>query len=279
MPGLIISGREVAIPSVRVVNFRDDPKLRLLMGEDGRRRKAPKGAKTPRVSSICLHTTRGIPGGKDKRPQQVLPGAGPSTDAGRRVVDMWTRDDRYAGAHLIHDFDQTVYQIADLVDEAAYHATTANDVSIGIEIVQGGQAELYEQQIHTTLAVVNFLTAHLGIQRQIPSKYRRRPHKRLEDGALDWWGVFGHRDQTSNRGEGDPGSYVMDCLATIGYERFDLDAGDDLKAWRARQEWLGFDAKDRDGVPGPRTVAALRKAGFVDGLWACPPAERADIPL
>lgn len=276
MPGLIISGREVAIPTVTVANFKDDPKLRLLLGEDGKRRQPPKGAKRPRVSSLTFHTTRGIPGGSDKRAQQVLKGAGPSTNAGRRVVDMWTRDERYAGAHLIIDFDRTVYCIADIVDEESFHATTANHVSVGIEIVQGGQAELYEEQIHTALVVANFLTATLGIQRQIPCKYRRRPHKRLEEGALDWWGVFGHRDQTYNRGEGDPGNYLMDCLATIGYERFDLDAGEDLKAWKARQEWLGFEPKDRDGIPGPATVAALRKAGYVDGLWACPPVERAD---
>lgn len=279
MSGLVISGKEVEVPGLRVVNYKDDPTLRLKQGEDGVKRRAPAKGKVPRVQSIGHHTTGGIPGGKDLRRQSIIPGAGTGTDGGRRIVDQWNRDARCAGAHLVVDHDGVAYCLADLVDEETFHATTINAVSIGIENVQGhAHAELYEDQIHASIRLTLFLTALLGIQRQIPSVYRRRPHMRLAAGGADWYGVFGHRDQSDNRGEGDPGNYLMDCLATAGFERFDLDLQDDLAAWRRRQSWLGFEGPQVDGVPGPGTVKALKAAGFADGLWACPPAERADLP-
>lgn len=271
---LIIGGKTVTVPGLTTYNWHDDPSLRLKMGQDGRRRR-PTGS-APRVSIIGVHTTRGIPGGKDKRSQLILDGVGPSTDGGRRVNGFWVRDPKYSGAHLVVDHDAATYCLADLELEEAFHATTINPLSIGIELVQGGRAELYRAQVSALLLLVNALTTHFGIQRQIPSVYKGRPHRRLVAGGSDFWGVVGHRDQTDNRGRGDPGDFVMNELAAAGYERFDLDAGADRAAWRARQQHIGLTGADVDGIPGARTTGILRDRGYRHGLWALPPAERID---
>jgi hypothetical protein len=267
MPGVVIGGSQIEVPGVAVASWHDDPKLRLKVGQgaasDGRLRR------TSWVRSIVLHTTKGIPGGKDRRPQQLRPGLGPPGSAAEAVARYWASSELASGAHLVCDFDGTWICLADLAGEVAYHATTMNDVSIGIEICQGKDAELYEGQLDSVVAMVDFLTAHFAIQRQIPHAYVG-PVPRLAAGGADCVGVFGHRDQTGNRGAGDPGDHVMERLAAAGYERFDFATGEDRKVWRGRQEALARKqgaAITVDGVPGPRTVARLAAHGFPHGLW------------
>lgn len=271
MSGLVIGGRIVPVLGRRVISWHDDSRVRLAIGEDGRARRERW------IRQVILHTTRGIPGGKDRRAQVVYAGAGRSTWDRLNLAEMWRRDELYSGAHLVVDHDATVYCLADLELETAFHATAANDSSVGIEIKQGGDAELYEEQLAAVVDLVNVITAELGIQRQIPHLYRGRPLKRLDEKGgrgADCVGVFGHRDQTNRRGAGDPGDPIMERLAAAGYEPHDFERGGDLEAWRGRQCLLGLAA---DGVPGPGTVSALRARGFAGGLWRCPPAGLAEL--
>jgi hypothetical protein len=270
--GLIMDGRVVPVPGRRVVSWKDDPLVRLKMSEDGRRR-----SPIAKVRQVIIHTTRGIPGGKDKRAQVIRPGLGPSTWSRLNLAKMWADDDRNSGAHYVVDFDGTIYALADAVTELTYHATTANPVSVGIEIKQGGDAELYAEQLEAVADLVDVLTLELGIQRQIPSRYRHRPFERLAEmggGGRDVVGVFGHRDQTARRGAGDPGDEIYAVLARRGYERLDFEAGEDLLRWKERQAILKVPA---DGVPGPATTAALARRGFKGGLWMCPPDGLAEL--
>lgn len=266
--GLIINGIAVDVPFITVVNYFDDARLRLKIGEDGARR--PKHA----VTSIVLHTTRGAPDSDDTREQVIRPGAGPSSHAGVEVNIDWHKDGRCAGAHLVVDFDGVVYCLADLLLEMSYHATSVNPSTIGIEIKQGNDCEMYDAQLDAVVRLCNWLTYYFGIQRQIPDKYRG-PVARLEAGARDYRGVFGHRDQTGRRGRGDPGDPVMERLARAGYEAFRLDRGDDRMVWRARQRALGMHDHDVDGIPGQQTTAELVAHGYKGGLWAMPPGEAA----
>lgn len=277
MSGLVINGREHLIPGLSIRNFLDDPELALRVGRpdgdnDGKKRTKP-------VSLVVLHTTKGIPGGSDKREQVIEPGFGPNTNAEDRTARFWAEDPRSSGAHLVVDHDGSVGCLADLQLVAAYHAGQheVNERSIGIEMYQGSRAELYVEQISVVVALCNFLTAHFGIQRQIPSSYAGRPVKRLEeDGGRNVVGVIGHRDVSDNRGKGDPGDFVFEMLTKNGYERFDLRSGGDLGVWKKRQELLRAKTGRQlaiDGIPGPATVAALREAGYRDGLWTLPPKE------
>lgn len=271
MPGLIINGTSVPVPGRRVVSWRDDPLVRLKMPEDGRKRRGGW------IRQVILHTTRGIPGGKDRRAQVIRPGRGLTSWSRVNLARMWADDERNSGAHLVVDFDATIYCLADLAAEATFHATTSNDASVGIEIKQGGDAELYADQLAAMADLVDVITFELGIQRQLPSVYRGRPFRRLSEGGdrgVDVVGVFGHRDQTARRGAGDPGDAALAALADRRYEAFDFDAGEDLEVWRDRQRMLGLKP---DGVPGPATTLALLRRGFGGGLWTNPAAGVAEL--
>ena len=209
------------------------------------------------VRGICLHTTQG------RYPQPLIPGSGTPGSALANVT-YWNRSPDYAATHLLIDQDGTVCQTADLVTEQCWHATSVNPVSVGIEVCQGSDGRLYQQQVTVAVALCDWLTELLGIQRQIPQAYGGKPLQRLVDGGKDVVGVYGHRDQTSKRGRGDPGDWLMEALLCAGYERYDLNAGADLAEWKVRQAALGL---AQDGIPGPRTVAALKAAGHPDGIW------------
>lgn len=278
MPGLVIGGSEVNIPGVRILNFRDDSRLALRVGRadgnnDGKIRVLP-------VSLIVIHSTKGIPDASDRREQVIRPGFGSGTQSGLRTATYWSTDPTPSGAHIVVDNDGTVVCLADLSKICAYHAgqSEVNDRSIGIETYQGNDAEFYSGQIDTVRKVVDVLTARFGIQRQIPDYYRNNtPIPRLQKlGGRDLYGVVGHRDISDHRGKGDPGDALMDILAKNGYERFNFFSGEDLEKWKARQKALpGLVA---DGIPGPKTNAALKAKGYQNGLWVLPPPNN-DTPL
>lgn len=259
--GFILKGERRPAP-FDVQNFIDNPKLHLAP-EDQRGRTAEEQRW---VRSIVLHTTGGIPGGpSDPREQVVLPGLGPSSGGGERIVASWTHDrSRHGGAHIVIDFDGLVFCCADLVWTAAYHAELANAYSVGIEIVQGHDGTLFDGQLDTAVRVVDWLTAELGIQRQIVKGYAGKPVDRLTGHMIDT-GVFGHRDLTSNRWKGDPGDAIFAKLAAAGYEAFDFGRMEDVITWRQRQAVLGL--LPADGMPGYKTRDALAAQGRRDGMW------------
>jgi len=263
---IIIDGAREEIPGIRSTCYLDDSSLGLT-AEDCRNRSAVW------IRGIVLHTTRGIPGGRDLRPQVILPGIGASSDAGHRVASCWAAAGRAGGAHLVVDYDGQVSCCADLLRTATYHAGAVNNVTIGIEVAQGSRAELYAGQLDLVVQLVDWLTKRFGIQRQIPDGYHG-PIERLELGARDFVGVFGHRDSSNNRGQGDPGDEIFRLLEAAGYERWDLLQRQDIGAWKSRQHALGIEPAD--GVPGPMTVVALAAAGHRGGLWVPRPG---DAPL
>jgi hypothetical protein len=261
MGTLVVGGKELQTP-FDTVTFLDNPQCKL-----GPRSVRKRGSDEQKgLCGIIVHTTGGIPGGKDLRPQVLKSGAGPSTNAGPKYASMWQTDlSKFGGAHCLVDFDGKVYQCCDLLLDAAYHAELANGRTIGIEVCQDrSDAGLYEIQVKSNVKLVSWLTAQFGIQRQICKlPYEGKPVDCLA-GKLTRYGVFGHRNLTSKRGSGDPGDYLLQALSNANYEEFDFDTGEDLEIWKNRQGSLGLKP---DGVPGPATVAALKEAGYHNGLW------------
>ena len=261
---LIIDGRPEDVPGLRTVSWVDDPRIPRLAGHADSRRRTTRW-----IRGICLHTTKGIPGGKDRRPQQIRPGFGPAGDRGLNVARYWSTSPLQSGAHLVVDFDGEIVQCADLQLDAAFHAGPVNDVTIGVEIYQGSDAELYEEQLATVVKLCDFLTRRFGIQRQIPLWYCG-PLTRLESGGRNVVGVYGHRDATGNRGLGDPGDAIFDLLSEAGYERYAFRDDADRPMWKFRQLGLGIEA---DGIPGPATVRALIADGHPHGMWVRRPGD------
>jgi len=266
MPGFVIDGKVEQPSSLRVLSWLDDPSLRLKIGEDGKARDSSTW-----IRGIVLHTTKGIPGGSDKRPQKILAGFGPSGKAGA-VARYWSRSDKQAGAHLVVDHDGLIVCCADLEKEVAYHAGPANSWSVGIEIYQGADAEMYEGQLSQVVRLCDFLTRRFWIQRQFHWPYRGKPVQRVAE-EDSFTGVCGHREVTNNRGLGDPGDAVFDFLRRAGYEGFDFDLNADLPVWTARQKNLCLPSAKCDGIPGPTTYKALIAAGYPSGMYVPRPGD------
>ncbi len=265
------------VPGLQIRNYIDDPTLRLKMGEDGRRRD------TGWVRSICVHSTKGIPSivgkpGPGNVPQVFLPGLAPVGNNDERVARYWSHDPTPAGAHLVVDHDGSIVQTADLLLEVAYHAGSSNAPSIGLEVYQGAKAEFYEWQLDVVVVLIDAITwlmtevFNSSIQRQYHAPYRAyHPVARLTGGAASYVGIYGHRDQTDARGPGDPGDWLAPRLSAAGYEAFNFEKSADLDAWKDRQANLGITP---DGIPGPKTAAALR-AATKKALWVSRPIDEA----
>lgn len=264
---IIAGGVHFEIPGLASTSFDEDPRLALRHGRNMARRISPL------VRGIVLHTTKGIPGGRDRRAQVIRPGFGKPVDAGKRCASSWTSAKNETGAHLVVDFDGHVSCCADLVTASTYHANQTNQATIGIEIYQGSDAELYEGQLDATVLVIDELTRRLGIQRMIPDEYRGALQRFSIVGAAgkDYFGVYGHRDVSNQRDLGDPGDAIFERLERAGYERFNLERYADFDAWGARQR--AFQVTPADGVPGPKTVAAMRAAGVPHGVWIRRPGD------
>lgn len=261
MPGLIIDGEEVLIPGLpesEQLNFKDEPKLKLKMGEDMRMRK------THWVRSIIAHNTKNIP-------TRVAEGQGPETKLENRIARLWATDKRHAGAHLCIDWDGTVACLCDLQRHAAYHAGRINDPSVGFELYEDSKGRIYEYQLEVSVIVTNFLTEFFQIQRQCPPAVDNRAFKRAVSGGRDLVGVFGHCHAYAGKPD-DPGIDFFKCLEREGYEVFNFAADQDKHVWKSRQIKLGFDIKDCDGIPGPQTIDALQERGYTLGIWL--PAEK-----
>jgi hypothetical protein len=256
--GLAINGVDEPVTGLRTVSCLAAPEWRL-QPTDYRTRV------THWVRSIILHTTQGI------HPQIVHEGAGAGGRA-IRTLHAWSSDDRCAGAHLIVDTDGAVYCMADIIKDTTYHATSINEVSVGVEIVQSPKGEIWAGQLAAVLRLCDFLTQRLQIQRQFHAPYvRDKPVGRLARGGFDAVGIFGHRDQTDRRGRGDPGDAIFALLRSAGYEAFDFEQNADLAVWRERQKILrlrGAFSLAIDGVPGRETAKAIREHGSrASGIW------------
>jgi hypothetical protein len=227
------------------------------------------------VRGIVLHTTKGIPGGSDHRAQRILPGMGPEGDDDVRVARFWSTSPKQSGAHLIVDHDGSIVCTADLALERAFHAGPVNDVSIGIEIFQGREAEMYQGQLEAVVRLVDWLTRRFGIQRQMPHRYMGGPLTRLAAGGRNVVGVYGHRDVTDNRGEGDPGDAIFELLAAAGYETWNFETKEDLEAWKERQMVLSTRGAPLtvDGIPGAGTRRAIEATGSPHGMWVSRPGD------
>jgi len=222
--------------------------------------------RTRRVRAIVLHTTSGKLG-------PVRPGFKASTRA-EVEAHYQTSTTRAVSWDGCVDTDGLLVWQNDPVSQFTWHATSENPLSIGIELVQDDDGSLYDGQLQTVVKIVDFLTERLRIQRQIPwvgTGIPRGVRPRLDEhGTVQGANVVGvvtHFQITANRGPGDT-VVPFDYLARAGYEKFDLDAGDDLAMWKARQRAVcGFVGGDVDGVPLDKTCAALEAKGYAHGLW------------
>lgn len=233
------------------------------------------------VQQLICHSTGG------KWPQLIRPGKGQAGHA-KEIADMWRGADRGGGervhsaAQLIIDHDGTAVCLGDLIRQMAYHAEGSNPYSVGIEACTLPDGSIYEAVLVAYVRLVCVLTwsglpgaGLLPIPAQVHlGPYRGDPLPRMETGngptrrqlgGPDCVGVFGHRDNTSERGRGDPGDEIMTRLVTqVGFEALDFVSREDLAVGKKRQAVLVASGESIaiDGIVGPATIAAMQRQGF-----------------
>ena len=271
---IILNEKKLEIPGLASVSWQDgDSKVKFVTDKSVRRR---------RVRLIVMHTHEGVKG-------NLLEGSGPNTTIDERLAMYQVTTKRYVS------WDGTIDMNGDVTwqnDPCKYFTWQAghdniNNVSLGIELIQKISTEnsikrgdLWKGEIEKAVLLIDFLTAKLGIQRQIPwDKARNRPVltqiPRLQktDGGTDMVGIIGHVMLTTDRGPGDPGPYIFEALRDAGYELFDMGAGEDLAVWKQRQASFGIPPRECDGIPLDKMVNLLKSKGYKNGIYVQRPID------
>jgi hypothetical protein len=264
--GFVIDGQRVVVPGCPVVTYLEDPRF-AMSREDGETR-----GDNEAVDSVGLHTTTG------NMPQKLLPGAGPVGDLAERNARYWSTSAGVASAHLIVDLDGTWVQVADLLRKITYHAghRELNHRSFGIEIAIPASGNLYEAQLKSLMALLDFVTRFEHPRFRIFRQYAVGQWPMA--GIGDYRGIFGHRD-VGNRGEGDPGPLVYNFLQAAKYDAVNVPRGEHKSLWQSRQAWLnqqpqsaGLPPLKVDGDPGGATWARA-KLCKPHGQWVSRPGD------
>lgn len=262
--GLVVSGHLVGVSTLKVIPpaTHGGPRWAALSPGDCWPRP------TQWIRQIIVHSTGG------RWPQTILPTVGPGGEAAR-FAEIWSSDPAHSAAQIIVDSAGTVACLCDLVATMSYHAEGSNPWSVGIEMYQRSDGGIYQATIEATARLCIALCDTLGIPAQFDSRaYAGAPLSRMETGAgplrhnrggPDLVGIFGHRDNTCERGRGDPGDAIYAALLAAGAEPLDFASGQDLALGRRRQAALNARGERLvvDGLVGPASIAAARRQGFV----------------
>lgn len=240
-----------------------------------------KNTRTRQVRSIVAHTHEGIL-------SDLIQGMGPDSTIDEANARYQVNTTRSVSWDYTIDMNGEVLCQNDPTVDYSWQANNINAVSLGFELIQGPNKTdskrrvLYSGQLDKTVLLIDFLTASLGIQRQIPwNKKEDKPNlrqiKRLSStggNGNNVVGIIGHVNVTSERGAGDPGQHIFYALKDAGYELFDMDAEEDLKIWKGRQSVIcGFPTQECDGIPLQKTVATLKAKGYKNGMFVGRPLD------
>lgn len=242
---------------------------------DGRKRKAPAWP-----SGLVVHTTSG-------HARKVQPGLLES-------VRDWvyaryqTNTDREVSWHATLDLDGSVIQQAG-PEWMCWHAGQVNASADGWELVEGSGGVLTEVQLARFVELVDLWTWHTGIPRVIPWR-DGKPFAGMLTRALSAHGagkslacVYGHRSvwglskKTGKlypvRGAGDPSDLPFLALAEAGYQRMDVESGEDLALFKRLQAELGV---EQDGVWGRASRLAHWRAVGADYVFTRRPRDEGE---
>jgi hypothetical protein len=261
---IIIAGERVST-AFESVSWVDNPR-EVPKATDGRAR-AKDAAK-----AIVLHTVHGKRG--------ALKTGGKPSKRAESYARYQAATARDVSWHFTVDTDGTVVQSADPALWLCWHAGAVNAWTIGIELVQDADGTLYDATLASVVALCELLCASLAIPRRLPVNARGKPAQgvltALTGARGPWGGVFGHRNQTRNRGPGDPGDQPFEALLRAGFEGVRLDAAPPAlpvtNSSKPHPAWLDASAEVDASKPKPvdqrafvgRHLAALRAVGLDD---------------
>lgn len=259
---IILNEQKFEVPDVKTLSWKDPEATGL-----GIKEVTDKSTRKTWLRGIVCHTVHGKLG-------NLLPGVGPKTSDAIKYAKYQVNTDRDVSWDMTCDLNGDWVVQNDPLKFYTWQAGNVNGYTLGFEMVQHENGDLYEDQIAKVVRMIDFLTAKLGIQRQIPwdvknNRPLRKTVARIAAGGSDVVGIYCHYHQTNNRGYGDPGPWLQQALKDAGYETYAFD-GDDKEVWKQRQTALGITA---DGIPGPGTVRALAASGKKHGMYVSRPID------
>lgn len=265
---IILNKQKFNIPNVKTISW-EDPEAQSL----GLKEVSHKSKRSTWIRSIVCHTIHGKLG-------NLLPGIGPDTSIDTANARFQVNTTNQVSWDFTCDMNGEWLIQNDPLLNYTWQATSVNGYTCGFELVQEQDGDLYEGQVAKAVEFIDFLTAKLGIQRQIPWDMVNDCHprgviKRIAgvNHGKDVVGVYSHSHQTTNRGYGDCGPWLPIALKNAGYETYAFDGDDDKATWKARQRTLGIAVGDCDGIPGPGTVRALSASGYKHGIYVSRPID------
>ncbi len=261
IPGgdIVLGGARVRVAGVPTVTFAEGAACAPVTPGRVPRRRLPQ--------FIVAHTTQGEP--RDPPVEEAA-----STTRVCELARYQTTTSREVG----WDFTNARVAVVVQQNDPSFHYTeqagNVNGWSLGVENEQGPGGVLSKPQLRSWVRLCDAVTLYYGMQRQVPARRladgRVVPDLRLlprfsaaQGSGASWYGICAHANITEQRGPGDPGPAVMQALLDAGYEPMDVYGGGDLLVWAARQRVLGV---PETGVPGPETVAALKRKGVPSGI-------------
>jgi hypothetical protein len=261
---IVLDGKKIETPGLETISWLDDPKVPMT---------TDVSARTQWIRAIVLHTVHGKVG-------KLLPGVKSSTRA-ESYAKYQANTSRDVSWDYTIDTDGTIIVSNDPMKHFTWQATSVNPITLGIELVQEDNGDLYEGQLDAAVRFIDCLTRELAdrghpIQRQIPvsaeGKVVKGVIKRIADSssAKSVVGIYGHRNQTTNRGAGDPGDFIFEALLKAGYMGFCLDTNADLTFWKGVQSDHEL---TMDGVPGKGVQKMLLENGHKHGLLVSRPGD------
>lgn len=264
---IILNEQKFEIPGVKTISWKDSEGAAL-----GLKEVSHKSPRKTWLRGIVCHTIHGKLG-------SLLDGLGPNTDIDLVNAKYQVNTTREVSWDFTEDMNGDWLIQNDPLKFYTWQASQVNGYTCGFEMVQQNNGDLYKGQIAKAVEFIDFLTAKLGIQRQIPwdvknDKPFRGTVARIAgpNAGKDVVAVYCHYHQTVNRGFGDPGPWLQTALKEAGYETYAFD-GDDKEVWKVRQRALGIPESECDGIPGPATVRALAASGKKHGMFVQRPID------
>jgi hypothetical protein len=261
---ITINHRDFTIPQLNTKSWKD--------GVSWLKYITDKSPRTKPVRSIILHTHEGLK-------STLIQGIGAPSSTAQALARYQVNTDREVSWDYTIDSDGTVYAQNDPAVDYCWQAGSINPVSLGIELVQfnnNGTRSLYSGQLKQAVLFIDFLTAALGIQRQIPWDKQRDKAVLTQIPRIQsnksFYGILGHVQLTKDRGQGDPGEHIFNALRDAGYELFDISMDEDTETWKRRQSVLNIQSPD--GIPGAETVRKLKDSGMKNGMWVQRPMDQ-----
>lgn len=264
---VFINGLRTEVPNCKTTSWQDDPQKIKQINKSNQRQTF--------VKAIVCHTHKGITG-------NLLSGMGPNSSMDETLARYQINTDRQVSWDWTVDKNGDIIWQNDPSQRYSWQAGVVNGHTCGFEMIQEENGDQWESCIKASVLMIDFVTAKLGIQRQIPWNHEKNEPdlkiiKRLladHGGGRDVVGIYGHCNVTTNRGPGDPNKYLFIALKEAGYLLFDYNKKEDLEFWKDKQRTLlGIREAQIDGIAGPGTRDLLKQKGYPHGMFVSRPSD------